>query len=149
MTEKNRILGELLKKKRNELGYSLREVAYEMGMSHTELSNIESGERKSINLNILYNLCDYLELDLKELLDNAEYFNKNKEYKVVFRRTVENCVEIESNCLNKVVELVTDISFDLDEILPNINDEIEMSFIDREDGICYENLKNQPIYFNK
>ena len=56
MREKNRILGELLKKKRNELGYSLREVAYEMGMSHTELSNIESGDRKAINLNVLYNV---------------------------------------------------------------------------------------------
>lgn len=149
MREKNRILGELLKKKRNELGYSLREVAYEMGMSHTELSNIESGDRKAINLNVLYNLCDYLELDLKELLDNAEYFNKNKEYKVLFRRIAENCVEIESDYLNKVVELVTDISFDLDEILPNINDEIEMNFIDKEDGICYESLKTNSFHFNE
>lgn len=130
MKDKNKILGEILKERRNELGYSLRKVADVIGISHTELSNIEDGERKSLNLNLIVNLCEYLNISFKDTLDKSRFFEEQKKYRVLFRRTSENCVEIESNNLNKVVELITDVNFDLDEILPNINDEVEWNVTD-------------------
>lgn len=43
------ILAEIIKNRRIALGYSLRNLANEVGISHTELVRIENGNRQCLN----------------------------------------------------------------------------------------------------
>ncbi len=90
------VISEVFKTKRVFLGYSKRELASLVGISHSELSRIEHGERENYNVVTLINLCEVLHLDFikllkiagylpckhgdfeQDLLDQIEEFNKSK-----------------------------------------------------------------------
>lgn len=67
------IISEVVKMKRIFLGYSRRELASLVGISHSELSRIEHGERENYNVVTLINLCEVLHLDFIRLLKIAGY----------------------------------------------------------------------------
>lgn len=62
------LLADILKAKRTIFGDSLRRVAGEVGISHTELARIENGNRENFSLLILVKLCEVLNIDVIKLL---------------------------------------------------------------------------------
>lgn len=73
-------IGELIKKTRKEKGYSIRELAKLCDISHTEISNIESGLRVKPAILTLKAFEKYLDLDFKKLAKAVGYSNETIEY---------------------------------------------------------------------
>ena len=71
------LLSDLLRSKRIERNYSIRGLSRIVGISDTELSRIENGERKNFNLITLINLCEVLEIDFIKLLKVTGYLSNN------------------------------------------------------------------------
>lgn len=67
------LLAELLHTRRVLLGDSLRSIASESGISHTELARIENGNRENFSLLTLVKICDALNLDTGKLLMATGY----------------------------------------------------------------------------
>ena len=73
------ILGEIIKNRRIALGYSLRNLANEVGISHTELVRIENGNRQCLNTITLLKICKLLNLDFLTLLEDANFYEREEE----------------------------------------------------------------------
>lgn len=67
------LLAEILKMRRIVSGLSLRQLANEVGISHTELARIENGSRSNYNLLTLINICNILGMDFIRLLKITGY----------------------------------------------------------------------------
>lgn len=70
-------IGNFLRNKRLEMNYSIRSLARQVGMSDTELSRWENGERINYNLILLIRLCDILNINFIRLLKASEYLPLN------------------------------------------------------------------------
>ena len=66
-------LGELIKRKREELGISQRTLAREVNMDCAEVSRIESGKRQKPNILYLKGISEILNISLVELMKLAGY----------------------------------------------------------------------------
>ena len=73
-------IGELIKNARKEKGYSARELAKLCDISHTEISNIEKGQRFKPAILTLKAFEKYLDLDFKELASMVGYSPDTIEY---------------------------------------------------------------------
>lgn len=67
------LLAEILKMRRIVSGLSLRQLANDVGISHTELARIENGSRSNFNLVSLINMCSILDMDFVRLLKITGY----------------------------------------------------------------------------
>ncbi len=67
------LLSKILRDRRLELGLSINALAVRVGISHTEVSRIESGERQNYNLITLIRMCQILKLNFVRLLIVTEY----------------------------------------------------------------------------
>lgn len=73
-------IGELIKNAREKKGYSARELAKLCDISHTEISNIESGKRVKPAVLTLKAFEKYLGLDFKNLAKAVGYSDETIEY---------------------------------------------------------------------
>ena len=71
-------IAEVFRKRRIMLGYSKRKLAAIVGISDTEISRIEHGERENYNLVTLIRLCEVLKIDFIHLLVLAGYLPSNQ-----------------------------------------------------------------------
>ena len=62
------MLGELIKKRRNELGMSRNALAVAAGISHTEINRIETGDRKQPSVKVLNSLASALSISQEDLM---------------------------------------------------------------------------------
>lgn len=67
------LMAEIFRLYRSIYGYSKRELARKVGISHTELSRIENCERENYNVVTLINLCKVLHIDFVRLLQMCGY----------------------------------------------------------------------------
>lgn len=106
------LLAEILKGKRILSGNSLRNVANEVGISHTELARIENGNRENFSLLTLVNLCEVLNIDMVKLLMITGYIPIEEE--MIDENTL--------TALNDVIEML-----DLNETIKeeSLNEECE------------------------
>ncbi|MGL5328657.1 MAG: helix-turn-helix domain-containing protein [Peptostreptococcaceae bacterium] len=67
--------GELLKEKRLSKNLSLRGLSVKAGISHTEISKVENGERENPSYNTVFKICNALDLDFDDIskLFNIEH----------------------------------------------------------------------------
>lgn len=73
-------LGEFIKKLRTEKGLSQRQLAELGKVSNTEISRIESGERKNPSPNILKAISPHLGVAYSELMAHAGYIEEKIEH---------------------------------------------------------------------
>ena len=74
-------IAEVFKKRRIMFGYSKRKLASIVGISDTEISRIEHGERENYNLVTLIRMCEVLKIDFVHLLVLAGYLPSKEEEK--------------------------------------------------------------------
>lgn len=121
------LLADILKAKRTLFGDSLRSVAGEVGISHTELARIENGNRENFSLLTLVNLCDVLNIDVVKLLMITGYVPFNEE---MFDQELLNTF----NDFIRVLE--PDEDYEEDEVEDDCDEEYDDEF---EEGCdCYE-----------
>ena len=139
------VLGKLIKARRTELGYSIRKLSDAVGISGTELTRIESGERVTPNLLTLIYICKVLELDMNNLLALSGFTNdeNNKLYKMKVTKLNEKFYSIiasnDDEAFDNLAKYIEDKNvYDLkeDELLTyEIIDEKDKTFLDDEEEI--------------
>ena len=67
------LLAEILRMRRISCGASLRNLANEVGISHTELARMENGSRSNYNLLTIIKICNTLSMDFVKLLKITGY----------------------------------------------------------------------------
>jgi len=72
-------LGEKIREKRNDLGWSLDELARKSRVSKAYLSQLETGESERPSAEILYNIAIALELSIAELLGKKLKINRERD----------------------------------------------------------------------
>lgn len=117
------LLAEILKVKRILSGNSLRNVANEVGISHTELARIENGNRENFSLLTLVNLCEVLNVDVVKLLMITGYVPIDED--MIDEKTLI--------ALNDIIEM---LELDIDE-----------NIIDKSlDEDCEEDIEPEEIH---
>ncbi len=71
-------IGIFIETLRNKKGYSIRELAKHAGMSHSEISRIESGEREKPSAKVLNKLANSLSISHEKLLAVAGYIPRHE-----------------------------------------------------------------------
>lgn len=107
------LLAGIIKKRRITLGYSLRSVAEQIGISHTELARIENGNRTNFSLIVIVRLCEILKIDFVNLLTITGYISSNS--------TLNDCYQFQEE-----PECEEDYDEELEDIV-NMNLEAEIS----------------------
>ena len=142
-------IGELIKNAREEKGYSARELAKLCDISHTEISNIEKGQRVKPAILTLKAFEKYLDLDFKELAsmvgyspDTIEYGDNNiiVSYDRYDKKIKE--FEIEKDFLEKLFIVKKHLAVDIKEYYDPIYD-----YLQKQDNVDEDLLKKaQAIY---
>ena len=142
-------IGELIKNAREEKGYSARELAKLCDISHTEISNIEKGQRVKPAILTLKAFEKYLDLDFKELAsmvgyspDTIEYGDNNiiVSYDRYGKKIKE--FELEKDFLEKLLIVKKHLAVDIREYYDPIYD-----YLQKQDNVDEDLLKKaQAIY---
>ena len=142
-------IGELIKNAREEKGYSARELAKLCDISHTEISNIEKGQRVKPAILTLKAFEKYLDLDFKELAsmvgyspDTIEYGDNNiiVSYDRYDKKIKE--FELEKDFLEKLLIVKKHLAVDIKEYYDPIYDYLQKQYNVDEDLL----KKAQAIY---
>ena len=142
-------IGELIKNAREEKGYSARELAKLCDISHTEISNIEKGQRVKPAILTLKAFEKYLDLDFKELAsmvgyspDTIEYGDNNiiVSYDRYDKKIKE--FELEKDFLEKLLIVKKHLAVDIKKYYDPIYD-----YLQKQDNVDEDLLKKaQAIY---
>lgn len=73
-------LSELIKIKREEMGYSLLKLSNLTGIKYHELSQIENGKKSKPSVDVIEKLSIYLGIPKSDLMESSGYLNNVKEY---------------------------------------------------------------------
>lgn len=142
-------IGELIKNAREEKGYSARELAKLCDISHTEISNIEKGQRVKPAILTLKAFEKYLDLDFKELASMVGYSPNTIEYGdnniiVSYDRYDKKIkeFELEKDFLEKLLIVKKHLAVDIKEYYDPIYD-----YLQKQDNVDEDLLKKaQAIY---
>lgn len=142
-------IGELIKNARKEKGYSARELAKLCDISHTEISNIEKGQRFKPAILTLKAFEKYLDLDFKELAsmvgyspDTIEYGDNNiiVSYDRYDKKIKE--FELEKDFLEKLLIVKKHLAVDIKEYYDPIYDHLQ-----KQDNVDEELLKKAKAVY--
>ena len=105
------MLAEIIKNRRISLGFSLRNLANEVGISHTELVRIENGNRQCLNVITLIRLCKLLELDFLTLLEDTNFYEREEEklFYVIVKNIDTTVFRIHATNEIKAVTMIIDL----------------------------------------
>ena len=67
-------IGDMIKRQREKLGFSQRQLSYMSGVSNTEIKRIEDGDRKQPSQEILKKLATPLRINYEDMLRTAGYY---------------------------------------------------------------------------
>ena len=100
-------LAEVLKERREELEISTRDLAYQVGVSHTEISRIENGMRPHFSFVILAKLCKALKIDMINLIDliNLWEVDDNKVFYVMFKQEEEKIYKVHARSEGEAIRI--------------------------------------------
>ena len=121
------------------------------GVSDTEISRIENGERQIPNLVTLISICEILEIDFIELLKLTNYFvNKNeKEYEVKVIKLEEKKFKVnainEENAMDIIANYLEENH--IFSLKPNEKIELEATEVDKnQNNFVSECNENYEFY---
>ncbi len=133
-------LADIIKTRRNDKDISTRKLGEKIGISHAEISRFENGLKPSFYFIPFVKMCNELDLDLMDLLEEVGLLDKQKEkkYEVKITNIDENYFEIlaknekEAAIIvakfvieNEIIEIDSDkeISIEVEEIEEDFEEE--------------------------
>lgn len=118
------LLGEILRERRIELGFSKNKLAQYVGISQPEVTRIENGTRTVPNIITLIYMCEVLGLDFINLLKITGYVDRKnlimkgnfdmKKYKVNAKKDKEIEFIVYADDEEKAIRIVEEVLEDLD-----------------------------------
>ncbi|NFJ84615.1 helix-turn-helix transcriptional regulator [Clostridium botulinum] len=160
------ILADMLISAREDKGYSQRQLAHITGISNSEISKLEKGQRISPNLKILKKLADALDIKYEEMLevlgyiksnysfeDNTSSLNEDEQEYIINTLTntwVANNIDTKINFNDKdsVRELLfgnntkhTSFSFDIEKDMPKI-----ANILKKNKSLLLQKKHDQKLY---
>lgn len=76
-------VGDFIKKRRLDKGWSKRALAEKAGISHSEVHRIESGEREHPSVTMILAIADALSISREEILRVAGYTENNSDIPLI------------------------------------------------------------------
>ena len=125
---KSKILGEIIKERREYFNFSQREIARKLKIDNSGLAKIERGERKKPSVIILKKLSLLLKIDLTFLMKKAGY--DESEIELATSQTI--IYDVKENQL-------------IDEMIENRKKELSKLIKEKE---ILEKISNKDIVFN-
>ncbi len=108
-------LGVILCNKRKELNISMRGLAYEIGVSHTEIYNIENGFVIKPNLVTIIKMCEALGINPLRVLYVSNFFSDEmvedfigKKDKTI-QKLGKSRYKIEAKTINEIIKILDDL----------------------------------------
>lgn len=119
MNNKRIVLGMNLKKIRENKNISLANLSREINIDSQRIRRLEKGLTVKIDVTLLIKICDILEIDLIELLENSGFFDKENDenYEVFIIETGDKNIVINSKDVAEILAMAFDYIFGMDEIL--------------------------------
>lgn len=103
----NKNLGDLIRYKRKDCGYSTQELADKIGVSAGSINNIENAKTDTFNLKLLNDLSDALDIDLCLALSKK---NTNQNYSINPIRINEDIANKHNEVIYKLTSLINNNS---------------------------------------
>src|SRR5437867_2497795 len=97
-------VGEVLRRRREELGVTLREVEDKIAISNAYLSQLENGKISRPSPSVLRKLADFYKVSYARLMELAGHPAITQERKAVFFRTSTGLQEITKDEEKELVE---------------------------------------------
>lgn len=121
-------LGKIIKEVRENREISMRKLAQNIGVSHSEISRIESGERQVPNLITIIALCEELQIDFANLLKETGFldYNSKKVYEVTVQKILSKKIKVNAKDEEKAMDLISE--FIEDNEIETLNPEEIYSF---------------------
>lgn len=143
-------IAELISTARKKKNISMRQLAYLSGISNSEISRIESGERIFPNLKTLKAICRYLDIyyeDCLYILNLGGIYNMNNPFIIEYYKNIDkDNIKISYENITKKIELNNNqIVYMKQMILKGIKKEDEDILIDTIKSLEYENNTNNYI----
>lgn len=148
MLKKEETIAELVKKARKEKKISARKLATLVGVSHTEINNIESGYRVKPSILVLKGFEKYLDIPFKTTAELAGYSKETIKYGddeiIVSYEMYDkklNEYKDEMKHMENIIDLKRHIAMDTSECFKDIHnylnkqDNIDKSLLDKADSI--------------
>ena len=143
MLNKEETLGELIRNSRKEKKISARKLATLIGISHTEINNIENGLRVKPSILVLKGLEKYLDIPFSKSAKIAGYSKETIKFGdaeiIVSYEMYDNKLkdyQTEIRDLNQMIDLKIHIASDTKEIYKDILD-----YLNKQDNIDESLLK--------
>jgi transcriptional regulator with XRE-family HTH domain len=70
-SELHRLIGDTLRRRRKQIGMTQTDLAEEIGLLRTSITNIEAGRQRA-PLHVLYNICVALDIEVRDILPTNE-----------------------------------------------------------------------------
>lgn len=143
-------IAELISTARKKKNISMRQLAYLSGISNSEISRIESGERIFPNLKTLKAICRYLDIyyeDCLYILNLGGIYNMNNPFIIEYYKNIDkDNIKTSYENITKKIELNNNqIVYMKQMILKGIKKEDEDILIDTIKSLEYENNTNNYI----
>lgn len=118
-------IGKLIREKRLEKGYTIQQLAENLGVSVGLISNIENAKTDAFNLILLINLCNILDISLFTfLLHNANDLKNSFDINNIPNEVKQHYDKITDNFIDAAIKVNYDkekLNLLTDNIISNIN----------------------------
>lgn len=135
-------LGEIIKNGREKKRFTRKKLAEVVEISTAELKGIEKGEMQYLNMITIIKLCKTLEIDLINLLKEADIYEQEyKLYYVIVKNKSINVFKVKAEDEIKAVESVLS-QITKNELIEEEIDENTSVFVTSDEKVLRETLKD-------
>ena len=133
-------LAKIIKERRKEFGLSTRKLGEVIGISHSEISRFENGLKPNFYFIPFVKMCEELDLDIRELLEEVGLIEEKEERKYLVKITNidENYFEISAKDEKDAMTIVAKFATENGIIKLDPNKDIELEVEEIEDELLEE-----------
>ncbi len=122
-------INKILKEERIRAGISIRKLAQLAGVSPTTICEIEKDRGTKNIFSTIAKIAKVLDLNLNYLADGINNFNEKEDnnYMITIKKINDNCLELESENKELLLEFLKDIAYETEAIDLKIGEEIKLN----------------------
>lgn len=122
-------INKILKEERIRAGISIRKLAQLAGVSPTTICEIEKDRGTKNTFSTIAKIAKVLDLNLNYLADGINNFKEKEDnnYMITIKKINDNCLELESENKELLLEFLKDIAYETEAIDLKIGEEIKLN----------------------
>ncbi len=135
-------LGDIIKNKRESHKFSQAKLGMLTGISEAEISRIESGKRKIPTMPNLINLCEVLQIDMRDVLKIIGLYEKNtKKYTLFLTKTEKKQVNINAENEEEVINIIENYLLENPYIFDETGEFMDVEIEEQQDEPFVRNIE--------